>query len=60
MLFIYNLGAWFEFMLFAISTMYKFTVSILKEIISETDKYSDILSSKTHVFEDKKTKYQSV
>ena len=32
----------------------------LKEIISQTDQYLDRLSSKTHVFEDKMTKYQSV
>ena len=37
MLFIYNLGAWFESMQFAISTMYEFTVSILKEISGQTD-----------------------
>ena len=49
MLFIFNLGAWFESKLFSISTMYEFTVSILKEIISHTDYYSVILSSKTHV-----------
>ena len=62
MLFIYKLGAWSESMLFANSTVYEFTVSILKHIISQTDlyMYSVILTPKTHVFEDKVAKYQSV